>query len=183
MLDQIVLADLTIGPVALLLLGAALLLWGRKLFMVVVACAGFMIGYMYGGPLAAAITDSPDVIRWAPLALGILVAIISGLLLKLSFFLAGLVLGWFICVELAPESELFIRVVIALLSGGLLLACRRVLIVVLTSLVGARMFTLGAISILASLSFYVSPLVATLLNGFLAIGGIVLQLRRKERSR
>jgi hypothetical protein len=182
MLDGFVMADLTAGPVVLLVLGIVLLLWGRRVFWAAVALAGFAIGWMYGGPLAAAATDSAEVIRWAPLALGVVCAVLAGLLLKVSMFIGGAVIGWFLGAELAPHAGLIIRAAGALVAGGLILASRKVIIVVLTSIVGARMAALGAISLLAGLSVYVSPTAAVLISVVLAVAGIACQLRGRRRS-
>lgn len=182
MLDGFVMADLTVGPLLLLALGFVLLLWGRRVFWAAVALAGFAIGWMYGGALAAAVTDSAAVIRWAPLGLGVVCAVLSGLLLKVSLFLGGLVLGWFLASELAPQAGLILRAAGALVAGGLLLASKEVIIVVLTCAAGARMVTLGAISLLAGMSVFVSPSVALLLSVLLAVAGIALQMRKRRRS-
>jgi hypothetical protein len=182
MLDWIVQAELTLGPLFLLLAGVALLLWGRRLFWAMVALAGFMVGWMYGGQLAAELTESPQVIRWAPLVLGVVLAVVSGLLLKVSIFLGGLVIGWFLCAELAPGSALLARAAAALISGGLLLGFRRVIIAVLTSMAGARMAVLGAISLLAWVSVGVGSTVVFLATAALAVAGVVHQLRRRRRS-
>ncbi len=182
MLDWIVQAELTLGPLFLLLAGLALLLWGRSLFWAMVALAGFMVGWMYGGPLAAELTDSVDVIRWGPLALGVAMALISGLLLKVSIFVGGLVLGWFLCAELAPDSALLARALVALVAGGLLLSCRRIVIVVLTSIAGARMAVLGAISLLACVSVNAGSTAVALATVVAAVAGVAHQLRSTGRS-
>lgn len=181
MLDWIVQAELTVGPLFLLLAGLALLLWGRRLFWAMVALAGFMVGWMYGGPLAAELTDSPDVVRWAPLALGLVMAVVSGLLLKVSIFLGGVILGWFLCAELAPESALLARAAVALLSGGLLLVSRRIVIVLLSCIAGSRMAVLGGISLLAWAGVGVGSTVAALATVAAAVAGIVYQLRSPKR--
>ncbi len=82
------------------LLGVSLLIWGRKLFWLFVAAAGFLTGWQ----IAQAITPN----EWIGIFVGILFAILGALLAvllqKIAVGVAGFLMGGYI---LTSVSELF----------------------------------------------------------------------------
>jgi hypothetical protein len=181
-MDQLILLNPILGSVVVLLVGTLICFYGKRLFILVLAVAGFLLGYVYGGPLAAEITDSPDLIRWAPLVLGVILAALSGAFLRLSLFLAGLVIGWFLSVSFAPEAHFLVWLVCALLAGSMLALFKNVVLSLLTAIVGGRMIALGAVSLLACLSVRTCGTVYGLIFAASALIGAAFQLRRKGKK-
>lgn len=181
-MDQLILLHPVLGSVVVLLVGLLICFQGRRLFVLVLAVAGFLLGYIYGGPLAAEITENPHVIRWAPVGLGLLLAVLSGAFLRLSLFLAGLVLGWFLSISFAPEAHFLVWLVCALLAGSMLAVFKNLVLSLLTAIAGGRMIALGAVSLLACMSVGTGGTVYTLIFATSALAGAAYQLRSKGKK-
>ena len=83
-----------VETVVFMLIGATLLLFGRKLYWFVVAAAGFAAGTLVGHEV---FPQEPDwVLIVAPLAVGMVAAILSIFLQKLALRLAGMIAGGFL---------------------------------------------------------------------------------------
>jgi len=90
------------GPLILLLIGAVFCFFGKKLLGFLILVLGFLIGYYYLGPMVMAkVGESATWIRWVS---GIVIAILSTVAWKVSFFLMGSILGMFILRIVLPES-------------------------------------------------------------------------------
>jgi hypothetical protein len=155
-----------------LLLGIILLFFGRTLYWVFVAVAGFLVGVELGTQLLA---DQADWVRLlAAVLCGILGAILGMLAQRLAFSIGGLFAGGYLGLALARGAGIPGEPLIWFAVGGILGAIIAALvmdwaIIALSSLAGAAAI-IGQFDMDATL--------ATILFVVLAIIGIVVQGRR-----
>jgi hypothetical protein len=155
-----------------LLLGIILLLFGRSLYWVFVAVAGFLVGVELGTQLLA---DQADWVRvLAAVLCGILGAILGMLAQRVAFSIGGLFAGGYLGLAFARAAGTPGEPLVWFAIGGILGAVIAVLvmdwaIIVLSSLAGAAAIV-GQFDIDATL--------ATLLFVVLMIVGIIIQARR-----
>lgn len=177
------LTDLPFGPVVGLVVGAVLLLAGRRLFWLAVGVVGFLTGFT----LAARLLTAPE--PWVGLVAGLFAGLLGAglavLLQRLAVGLAGFLVGgagaaWIAdAVFTAPEVVGWVVFVIAgalcALAAGLLFEA---VLIVLSALVGA-LLVVGAFDLTTS--------VATLAGLTLTALGIAVQSftrpPRRERRR
>ncbi|HJQ80603.1 MAG TPA: DUF4203 domain-containing protein [Lacipirellulaceae bacterium] len=155
-----------------LILGIVLLLYGRTLYWVFVAVAGFFVGVELGTQLLA---DQAEWVRiLAAVACGILGAILGMLAQRVAFCVGGLFAGGYLGLTLAGAAELPGEPLIWFAVGGILGAIIAALvmdwaIIALSSLAGAAAIV-G--------QFELDATVATLLFIALAVIGMAFQGRR-----
>lgn len=122
------------------ILGALLLLFGRKLFWLFVAVAGFLAGMEISRLLLA------EHQQWLQLTValgaGLLGALVAMLAQRLAFAFAGFLTGSYLALMLAHAFGMFAHSLIFVLAGGLFVAIIAALvmdqaIILLSSLVGA----------------------------------------------
>ena len=133
-------------PAISLLVGVALLFFGRKLFWLFIAALGFAAGMDLAQQLLH--TPSPMLVLIIALAFGILGAILSVFLQKIAIAVAGFVAGGRLAVGLAAafyanhaEYSQIIFLVGGVLGAVLLLALFDWAIILLTSVEGARIIS------------------------------------------
>jgi hypothetical protein len=163
--------------VANIILGAVILLFGRKLFWAFVAIAGFLVGVEVAAIVLAAHPVWMQIL--AGVGLGALGAIIAVIAQRLGFALAGFYaagyLSMFAGQAVAPGSDLLVW----FLAGGLLGAIVAAIvmdeaIIVLSSFVGAA-------AIVSELML--APLIVLLAFVGLTILGIAFQARSLRLAR
>ena len=166
-------------PVISVLLGVALLLFGRKLFWLFVAALGFAIGLQ----LAPHLSQNPPVWLSLLLSLGLgLAGVLLALLLqKLAIAIAGFLAGGSIAVALAAaflaDSAHYsaITFVIGGIIGALLLvALFDWALIIFSAIEGARLIT-GSV--------HLPSTGTTILLIVLAVVGIMVQASMFQRSR
>ena len=158
--------------------GLALLFFGRKLFWLLVAAAGFLVGFLLAPHLLEQASSSSSLI--VGLVLGVVCALIALFAQKIAIVLGGFLAGGYAAMTLAagfialsgiPDWVLFL---VGGIAGALLL--RQVFewtLVVLTSIIGAM---------LVMQPFDFDSSVLTILTILLAGVGLVVQARSKTRK-
>jgi hypothetical protein len=108
-----------------IVVGIALLLLGRKLFWLFVACVGFAVGFTYAEQLG--VTQSAPMILVIALVLGLIGALLAIFLQRVAIGLAGFVAGGYITIVvmnlIGLEGDLFLWLlyIIGGIIGALLL--------------------------------------------------------------
>jgi hypothetical protein len=162
-----------------ILVGAALLLLGRKLFWLFVAAAGFIAGFYLAGRLFAGANE------WVFLAVALVAAVIGAFLAvvaqKIAVAIAGFLLGGYLAVQFtrafvsAPEPYSWL----AYLVGGIIGAILVLMIfdwalILLSSFAGAS---------LVSQNLPLDRSVASLVFFGLLIAGVIVQARMRGAPR
>ena len=162
-------------PLFMVATGIALAFFGSRLVPFALVLSALVIGLLHGGSLLARFTDNPDVLRFGPVVLGIVLAVIVSFLYKTAFFVAGLLIGFFASSALFPELPLLFVGVSAIIAGALVYVSRNFVFSVLTSVMGAGLTAAGAVNLLAwvNVSAGVAAYWATL--AVIAIAGLVFQ--------
>jgi hypothetical protein len=133
-------------PVIGLLVGVALLFFGRKLFWLFIAALGFAAGMDIAQQILH--TPSPLLVLIVALAFGVLGAILSVWLQKVAIAVAGFIAGGRLAIGLTAafyanhaEYSQIIFVIGGVLGAVLLLALFDWAIILLTSVEGARLIS------------------------------------------
>jgi hypothetical protein len=164
-------------PLFNLILGLTLLVFGRKLFWLFVAIAGFLFGVQFGSLLL------PDYPQWVRLSValgaGFLGALLAILAQRVAFALAGFYGGAYLALIAAQSSGAVAVSVPLFIVGGIVGAIIAILImdwaiIVISSLVGA-----GAVVEASALGQRVGIIVFVVL----ATAGILVQARLLPRSK
>ncbi len=166
-------------PIIGLLLGVALLLFGRRLFWLFVAALGFAVGLQ----LAPYLMQNPP--PWLALAvslgLGLLGALLAFVVQKIAVGLAGFIVGGRLAVALGAafvanyaQYHGIAFVVGGILGAILLLALFDWALIIFSSIEGAR---------LIAESVHLPPTGTTILVVGLAVFGIILQAALFRRRR
>jgi hypothetical protein len=162
-------------PIVRILLGVVLLFFGRTLYWVFVAAAGFLVG-MYLADLWLA--DQPDVVRiFVAIGSGVLGAILGMLIQRLAFAIGGFFAGGYLALRIVEHFQLSGNPHIWMIVGGVIGAVVAALvmdwaIIILSSLAGSA-------AILAGVSHYwqPDPSLTGILFLVLAVIGVVFQGR------
>lgn len=161
-------------PAIHVVLGVILLLFGRRLYWLFVAIAGFLVGVQLADAVLA------DQVAWirvaAAVGIGILGALVAMLAQRVAFALCGLYAGGFLALAIAQAAGGTDNQLVWFAVGGAIGAVIAALvmdwaIIVLSSLVGAGAIV-GAIG--------VSPTISLLLFLVLAACGIAFQSHRRR---
>jgi hypothetical protein len=173
MLAEISLPAIKAGPALSLLLGIALLLFGRRLFWLFVGAVGFIAGMEWG---AALLGKQPEMVALIfAVAVGIVCALLAVLVQRLAVAIAGGVVGGLFAMQLAVAAGVSGQTphLVAFAIGAVLAA---ILVSVLFDWALIILSSLAGGSLLAE--FFVSgrslEMIVALL---LCIAGIVFQSR------
>ncbi len=159
-------------PAIHILFGTVLLFWGRRLYWLFVAIAGFLVGAQLS---AAMLSEQTEIIRvLAAVATGILGALLAMLAQRVGFALAGLYAGGYLALSLAAATGSLDNPLLWFGIGGLIgvilaAALMDWAVIILSSLVGA-----GAIITALGLSPTVSA------AAFIALAAIGIWLQGKR---
>lgn len=167
-------------PIVRILLGLVLLLFGRTLYWVFVAAAGFLAG-MYLADLW--LQDQPEVVRiFVAIGAGVIGAILGMLIQRLAFAIGGFFAGGYLALRIAEHYQASGDPHIWMLVGGIIGAIIAAMvmdwaIIILSSLAGSA-------AIMAGVSAYWQPdrNIGTILFIVLAVIGVIIQSRRMSRS-
>ena len=157
-------------------MGVLLVLYGRTLYWVFVAVAGFLLGFALATEFLAAQAESVRII--VALLAGVLGAVLGMLAQRVAFSIGGLFAGGYLALALVQAAEFPGEPLVWFAIGALLGAIIAALvmdwaIIVLSSLVGAA-------AIVGELNL--SDSVATLLFVGLSAIGIMIQGRRLSHA-
>jgi hypothetical protein len=166
-------------PLVQVIFGVLLLFVGRRLFWLFAAIAGFLFGIQLAGQWFA---DWPTWMQLiAAIALGIVMAILAVVSLRLAGMLVGFVAGWLIMTQVlialgmdTGTAALILNLLAGIVGAVLALAFFDIAIVVLSALSGATIVA-GALGQLTGMGQ--SNLVILLLGAVLAVVGIIFQMR------
>lgn len=136
-------------PVFMLLAGIALAFYGNRIVPFALVVCGLILGFFHGGPLLSQLTDNPEVLKYGPAVLAVLLAVVVSFLYRAAFFLAGVFIGFFTTAALLPDLSPVFAWVIALVSGALVYVSRNFVFSVLTALMGAGLTATGTVNLLA----------------------------------
>lgn len=174
---------LSIAP---LVVGAVILLFGRRLFWLFVGTVGFVAGFIF---LEYIPLEMPTWISLlAGLVLGVLGAVLCIFIQKIMIAIAGFLVGAYISLELLYPAGGMIALIDFVWIGGAALFCLLLVlllfdwaIIILSALAGATIISqsLGTLGAPQSVQF--------LLIGMLAVAGIAVQSlsfsRKKSKNR
>lgn len=154
-----------------LLVGAVLLLLGRKLFWLFVGAAGFFFGMEAA---ATALPHQPDAALIAGLILGLICAVIAILVQKVAIGIAGFLSGgYFLMVALraweiqTPGSEWIAFLIGGIIGAVLMYAVFNWALIILSSISGAHLIVqpLALTHEMATAAFVVLVVVGILVQG------------------
>jgi hypothetical protein len=170
-------ADGSLMMVPNILVGAAVLLFGRRLFWLFVAAVGFFAGMAIGRQLMP--NAAPEVVMGIGIGVGLIGALVSLLLQKLVLTIAGFLAGGYVLHALANSRGYAEYGWIAFLIGGVLgmvlfFALFKWALILLSTLIGAT-------AIVQSLPLQPVPSAITFL--VLCVVGIAVQSGWKSRPK
>ncbi|MCK5786029.1 MAG: hypothetical protein KAH54_05680 [Candidatus Sabulitectum sp.] len=158
--------------------GVALAFFGRRLVPFALVLSALVIGFLHGGSLLLKLTENPGVLRFGPVVLSILLAVLVSFLYKTAFFVAGLLIGFFASSALFPELPLLYAGVIAIIAGALVYVSRNFVFSVLTSIMGAGLTAAGAVNLLAWLNVSAGVTAYWTILAVITTAGLLFQNKR-----
>ncbi len=179
---EIVMYDPLVVPVVMVLAGFALAFHGRKLVPLALVIVSLAAGFLYGGGIVLSFTDNSDIIRWAPVILGIAAAVLVSVLYRLFFFAAGAILGFVLVHLIFPESSLVFGILGAFLCGGLVYLFRNLVFSVLTALFGGILLASGSVNLLGWIRISADNTAYILILTGTCIWGFIHQMRKGRKS-
>lgn len=182
MLGELIMYDPLISPVVFFIAGIFLAFRGRKLVPFALAVCSLVIGFLYGSAIIANFTDNPDFIRWGPVLLGVVLAVLVNLLYKIAFFAAGAVLGFFLSGVVIPEASVLVTAGISIITGALVYFFRNFVFSVLTAVLGAVLFATGAVNLVAWTGISAGRTIYMVTVVVISLLGAVYQLRNGRKS-
>ena len=180
MIGQLILIHPLAVSIIFIITGLILAARGNKLIPLALILCGLFLGFQYGPFLLTFITGNPTVLTFAPYVMGALFAWLLLFLYKLSFFIAGLFLGYFISTSLFPEMSVIFTLICSLVSAVLLFTSRNVIFAVLTSAAGAMLFATGVVNLLASMGFAAGILAYWIVFTLTFLAGIFSQVKGRN---
>lgn len=181
MLGQLVMYDPLWAPAFMFICGILLAFFGRKLVPLALVLASLSAGLLYGGGFIAQFTDSPLAVKWGPVVVAILLSVLVIIVYRFAFFVAGLVIGFFIAGVLLPESSIVITGGIALGTGALVYFFRNFVFSILTAVLGASLAATGTVNLLAWTSLSANAWIYWSIAAVIAVCGIFYQLRKGRK--
>jgi hypothetical protein len=183
MLGALVLFHPLAVPGFMLFSGLLLCFWGRRLIPFAVGMCAFAVGFIHGGALISAVTESPSLQRWGPFAIALLAVVLAQFLYRLAVFAAGFLLGFFISASLFPENHVLLYLGAALLGGALVYLSRNFVFSVLTSVAGGVLAATGAVNLAAWLGVSAGTAVYWAVAAVLFAAGLAAQLKSERKRR
>jgi len=180
MIGELIMYHTLAVPLFLLVVGVALAFWGNRIIPFTIILLALILGFLQGGSILLKFTENPDILRFGPIVLGVVLAIAVSFLYKAAFFLAGLFIGYFACSALFPQFSSIIIWIIALVSGALVYVSRNFVFSVLTSVTGAGLSATGIVNLIAWVNVPAETTAYWLIVVIIAISGVIYQTKRKK---
>jgi len=180
MIGQLVMYHPFAIPVLLLVSGIMLAFWGGRLVPFALVLFALILGVIQGGSVLINFTDNPDVLRFGPYVLAVLLAIAVSFLYRAAFFLAGLFIGYFLCSSFFPDLSMIFAGVVALVSGALVYVSRIFVFSVLTSVAGAGLAATGAVNLIAWINVACDVTAYWVIVAVIAVSGVIYQTKRNK---
>ena len=167
-------------PAFLALSGIILALWGSRIVPFALVLFALILGVVQGGSVLINFTDNPDVLKFGPYVLAVLLAVAVSFVYRVAFFLAGLFIGYFLCSSFFPNLSMIFAGVVALVSGALVYVSRNFVFSVLTSVTGGGLAATGIVNLVAwvGVTFGVTVYWAIVL--VIAVSGVIYQTKRNK---
>jgi hypothetical protein len=171
-------------PIVRIIFGGLLLFLGRRLFWLFAAIAGFILGIQLAADWGAAWPVWMQIL--AGIGVGIIMAILAVVSLRLAGMLVGFVAGWLIMSQILAalgmetgSLALILNLLAAVIGAVLALAFFDLAVIVLSALSGATtiMSALGDLTNMGG-----GNVLLLALGAILALVGIVFQMRDMERE-
>jgi len=167
-------------PAFLTVSGIILALWGSRIVPFALVLFALILGVVQGGSLLVNVTDNPDVLRFGPYVLAVLLAVAVSFIYRIAFFLAGLFIGYFLCSSFFPELSSVLVWVLALVAGALVYVSRNFVFSVLTSVTGAGLAATGIVNLIAWINVTCSVAIYWVIVAVIAISGVIYQTKRNK---
>lgn len=177
--ELIMIQPLTVS-VLFVVFGLILAARGNKLIPFALVLCGLFLGFQYGPLIISLITSNPTVLKFTPFVMGALFAWLLLFLYKLSFFIAGVFLGYLICTSLLPQLSVIFSLLFSLVCGVLLFTSRNIIFAALTSAAGAMLFATGFVNLLAFVNISASILVYWIVFTLTFFAGIISQVKGRK---
>ncbi len=180
MIGELVMYHTFAVPAFMLAAGIALAFFGNRLVPFALVICALILGFLHGGSFLLLFTVNPDVLRFGPVILSVLLAVLVSFLYRMAFFLAGLFIGFFASSALFPDLSVVFAGGLALIAGALVYVARNFVFSVLTALMGAGLTATGAVNLLAWVNVSAGVAVYWLIVMIIFIAGAIYQLNRKK---
>lgn len=183
----------TWAPIPLVVLGGVYLLFGKRLFRILIAGAGAAVGYHLGLLAAGQLGILGDTARYVAIGASLVLGGISAAVWQIAIFLVGAVAGAMLFKEAAvgfthDDSYQWFGLGGGFLIGGIASAAMaRAMAVGLTAFLGACMLYVGGVALLAKHVPFVArlpdmPLVSLSIVGVLTLAGSVAQMAQPDEE-
>jgi len=183
MLGELVVYQPLLAPGLMLVCGLLLAFAGRRLVILALVLSALASGFLYGGGIMASFTEDPGLLKWGPVAISILLAVIVLILYRFAFFAAGFFLGFFLAEIFLPGTSVLAAVGISLGTGALVYFFRNFVFSVLTALLGASLTATGSVNLLAWTGVFAGVYIYWLIAIAVGFTGLVYQLKKGRKSK
>lgn len=180
MIGELIMYHTLAVPLFLLVAGIALTFWGNRIIPFAIILLALILGFLHGGSLLLKFTENPDILRFGPIVLAVVLAIIVSFLYRAAFFLAGLFIGYFACSALFPQLSPIIIWIVALVSGALVYVSRNFVFSVLTSVTGAGLSATGIVNLIAWVNVSAGITAYWVIVVIITVSGVIYQTKRKK---
>jgi len=174
-MGDLVMYHTSVVPAVLLIAGLALCFFGRKIVPFALVVASLITAFLYSGPLLSSVTANPVILRFGPLAVAVVFAVLVSFLYRVAFFVAGLFIGFFISSALFPDVHLFFKLASAVLAGSLVYVSRNFVFSVLTSVMGAGLTATGSVNLVAWAGISAGVTAYWIIYTVTAVAGVLYQ--------
>ena len=160
--------------------GIALAFFGNRIIPFALVFCALIAGFLQGGAILQQFTDNPDVLRFGPPVIAVLLAFLVSFLYKAAFFIAGMLMGFFVSTILLPDLSIVPAAIIALVFGALVYVSRNFVFSVLTSVLGAVLTATGTVNLVAWLNISAGVAAYWAVVAVTAVAGIIYQTKRNR---
>ncbi len=174
-MGDLVMYNISVVPAVLLASGLALCFFGRKIVPFALVVASLITAFLYSGPLLSSVTDNTLVLRFGPLVLSVVFAVLVSFLYRIAFFVAGLFIGFFISSAVFPDLHMLYKLAAALVAGSLVYVSRNFVFSVLTSVMGAGLTATGSVNLVAWAGISAGVTVYWIVYAVTAVAGVLYQ--------
>ena len=164
----------------LFLVGIALAFFGNRIIPFALVFCALIAGFFHSGSILQQFTENPDILRFGPPVIAVLLAILVSFLYKAVFFVAGMLMGFFVSTILMPDLSIVPAALIALVTGALVYLSRNFVFSVLTSVLGAVLTATGTVNLVAWLNISAGIAAYWAVVAVTALAGLFYQTKRNR---
>ena len=166
--------------IVLFLVGLVLAFFGNRVIPFALIFCALIAGFLHGGSILQQFTDNPDILRFGPPVIAVLLAVLVSFLYKAAFFAAGILMGFFVSTILIPDLSIVPAALIALVFGALVYLSRNFVFSVLTSVLGAVLTATGIVNLVAWLNISAGIAAYWVVVVVTAVAGLFHQTKRNR---